>query len=58
MLTKEVEPEVPKNAPSIEAGAMVFHKVRPDAPKIAYRSLRDGVLQRKLNRKCPKIPPK
>ena len=56
MLTKEVEPEVPKHAPSIEAGGMVFLKVRPETPKIAYRSWRYGVIQRKLDRKCPKMP--
>ena len=51
---KEVGPEVSKNAPGIEAGGMVFHKVRPESPKIAYRSRWRGILQRKLDLMCPK----
>ena len=54
--TEEVGPKVPKDAPSIEVGGMVFQKVRLEAPKIAYRSRRHGVSQRKLNRKFPKCP--
>ena len=54
VFTKEVEPEVPKHAPSIEAVGMVLHKVRPEHHKIVYSSRRYGVLERKLDRKCPK----